>query len=322
MKSHTSSTTGAGRQGGMSRRDFVQTGLLGVAASVVGSALPARALAETAKPATTGGPTVWVFTSEDKAKLMEAALKVISQNGGFGDGIKRMALKVNAAWARTPEQGANTHPDLVAAFLAGVKKAGITEVVLPELSCAPAPTTFKMSGIAAAAEANGATMIDLNKQRKLFVEVAIPGGKRLTSAKVAKDFITPGTVVVNMPVAKHHSAAQLTIAMKNWMGAIEDRSFWHRNDLHQCIADFSSFMKPAWTIVDATRTLMDSGPQGPGTTKHPNQIIVSRDQVAADAVASTLFMDSPAKIGYLRIAGEMGIGVSDLSRMTILRSTV
>ena len=322
MKSHTSSIE-ANRRDGLSRRDFVRVGLLGVAATAVGSTLPGQTLAETPTPPTpAGGSTVWVFTNENKTKLMEAALKVISQNGGFGTGVKRMALKVNAAWARTPEQGANTHPELVDAFLAGVKKAGITEIVLPEFSCAPASTTFKMSGIGAIADKHGATLIDLNKQRKEFVEVAIPGGKKLKSVKVARDFIAAGTVVVNMPVAKHHSGAQLSIAMKNWMGAIEDRGFWHRNNLHQCIADFATFMKPAWTIVDATRTLMDSGPQGPGTLKHPNQLIVSKDQIAADAVASTLFTDSPDKIGYLRIAGEMGIGVTDLSRITVIRTTV
>lgn len=305
---------------GLSRRTFIQTGVLGLAATVTGIADQGQA--EPAAAAATKAE-VWVFTSEDKKKLMAAALDVIAKNGGFGKGTTRLALKVNAAWARTPEQGANTHPELVDAFLEGVKKTGIKEVVMPELSCAPATTSFKMSGIASIATKHGAKLIDLGKNRDQFVEVRIPGGKKLTEAKVARDYITPGTVVVNMPVAKHHGGAQLTIAMKNWMGAVEDRGFWHRNNLHQCIADFASFLKPAWTLVDATRTLMDSGPQGPAKVlNHPNQLIVSKDQVAADAVASTLFVEKPDRIGYLRIAGESGIGVSDLDRITIHRITI
>ncbi len=303
-----------------SRRDFIRAGVFGGAATVVGSALPL--VAEEAV-ATGAKADVWVFTGEDKKKLMAAALDVISKNGGFGKGARRMALKVNAAWPRTPDQGANTHPELIDAFLAGVKKAGIEEVVIPEHTCGPATTTFKMSGIGAVATKHGAKMIDLGANKKQFEQVAIPGGKKLTEAKVARDYITPGTVVVNMPVAKHHGGALITIAMKNWMGAIEDRGFWHRNNLHQCIADFASFMKPAWTLVDATRTIMDNGPQGPAKElRHPNQLIVSRDQVAADAVASSLFVDSPAKVGYLKIAGEMGIGVSDLARINIARVAV
>ena len=300
-----------------SRRDFVRAGILGVTATVVGSVLPARAIESLA---TSAKVDVWVFTGEEKKSLVAAAVKTILANGGFGKGVSRMALKVNAGWARTPEQGANTHPDLVDAFLESVKKAGINEIVLPELACAPAKTSFAMSGIAAVAMKHGATMVDLSIHHDEFIPVQIPGGKKLTEAKVARDFIDPKTVVVNMPVAKHHGGAQLSIAMKNWMGAVQDRGYWHRNNLHQCIADFSSFIKPAWTIIDATRTMMDSGPQGPGTLKHPNQVIVSRDQVAADAVASTLFVESPGKIGYLRIAGEMGIGVSDLNRIAIHRA--
>ena len=110
----------------------------------------------------------------------------------------------------------------------------------------------------------------------------------------------------------------ITMAMKNWMGAIKDRRYWHRTDLHQCIADFSTFMKPAWTIIDATRCIMDSGPQGPAKVlKVPNLLILSKDQVAADAYASSIFHDSPYAVKYLKLAEEMGIGVVDQARMNI-----
>ncbi len=308
----------------LSRREFVRLGVMGGAAAAVVGSIPLRAAVTDAAPAAAGTKAdVWVFTGKDKKKLIAAALAVIEKNGGFGKGIKRMALKVNAAWPRTPEQGANTHPELVDAFLAGVKKAGLEKVVLPEFTCAPAATTFKMSGIGAAAEKHGAEMIDLAKDRKQFVDVKIPQGKKLLAARVPKDLLDPQTVVINMPVAKHHGGAQLTIAMKNWMGSVEDRGFWHKNNLHQCIADFAGFLNARWTIVDATRIMLDSGPQGPAKKmKEPNQLIVSRDQVAADAVAAMLFVDSPAKIGYLKIAGEMGIGVSDPARINIIRQDV
>ena len=312
----------------LSRRDFVRLGVIGGTAAAVVATLPAGA-AESATSATSaalpaGAKTdVWVFTGTDKKKLIDAALKVIAKNGGFGTGIKRMALKVNAAFPRTPEQGATTHPELIDAFITGAKQAGIKEIVMPEFACSTTVKTFKISGIGAVADKHGVDLMDLSKNRDEFVEVDIPRGKSLTKAKVAKDLIDPKTVVVNMPVAKHHSGARLSIAMKNWMGSIEDRGFWHRNDLHQCIADFASFLNARWTIVDATRIMLDKGPQGPAKNmKQPNQIIVSRDQVAADAIASLLFVESPAQIGYLKIAGEMGIGVSDPARINVIRETV
>lgn len=95
--------------------------------------------------------------------------------------------------------------------------------------------------------------------------------------EVSKYFTSPDISVVNMPVAKHHGGAGLTIAMKNWMGAVKDRGWWHKNNLHQCIADISTLIKPQWTIIDASRIMMDSGPQGPAKElKKPNMIIISK----------------------------------------------
>ena len=40
---------------------------------------------------------------------------------------------------------------------------------------------------------------------------------------------------INVPIAKTHSLAKLTLGMKNLMGIVWDRRYWHRNDLQQCI---------------------------------------------------------------------------------------
>jgi len=270
------------------------------------------------------GADVWVVTGADKAKLMRKCLEIIQQNGGFGIGVKNLALKVNAGWDRKPEDGANTHPELVDAFLKGCKEAGMAKVVLPEFSCHPAQKTFMASGIFEVAKKNGAEMIDLGTDKSSFVKTSLPKAVSLKEAEVSKYFLE-SYAVVNMPVAKHHSAASLTMAMKNWMGAVKDRGFWHKNNLHQCIADIATLIKPQWTIIDATRTMMDSGPQGPAKVLNtPNCVILSKDQVAADAyTAKTLFPESIwSKALYIKIAGEMKSGVADLDKMTIKKLEV
>ena len=297
---------------GLTRREFLSAGIVGGAAIILTQNLPAATTQKVKKT------DVWVFHGKDKKKLMNACLKVISDNGGFGKGAKKLTLKVNAAWYRTPEQGANTHPELVDAFLAGCKKMGIKEIVMPEHSCDDPRKSFPRSGLLQVAQKNGAKMYSLGRNRKLYKEVKIPKGKRLKKALVGKDFLETDALV-NIPVAKHHGSARLSIAMKNWMGAVRDRGYWHRNNLHQCIADFSTFIKPTWTIIDATRIMLDRGPKGPARNlKHPNLIILSRDQVAADAYASTLFPGvGPTKVGYLKIAREMKIGTTEVSKMAV-----
>ncbi len=293
-----------------SRRGFVKMGVAGTTAAIV---VPSSTKAAAADDKV----DVWVLHGTDNRKLMQKAMDIIQKNGWFGKDAKTLALKVNAAWSRTPEEGANTHPDLVDVFIEGAKKGGVEEILIPEHPCNSAKIAFKRSGIGPVAKAHKCKMIDLKKKQKSFRKVAIPQGKKLKSAEVAGEFLD-ADAVVNMPVAKHHSGATLTMAMKNWMGAIKDRGYWHRTDLHQCIADFSTFMKPTWTIIDATRCIMDSGPQGPAKElKVPNLLIVSKDQVAADAYASSIFHDSPYAVKYLRHAEEMGIGVVDQARMNI-----
>jgi len=295
-----------------SRRDFIKAGAAGVAIA----ATPTSLLAEVTKP------DVWVFHGTDKTKLMKACLEMINANGGFGKQAKSLALKVNAAWTRTPEEGANTHPDLVGTFLKGAREFGVTKMDVPEHPCHRAAEAFKRSGIHDAVKSADAEMIDMKTEKKFYSDVALPKARSLTSARVTKHFLE-ADAVVNMPVAKHHSGATLTMAMKNWMGAVEDRRFWHRNNLHQCIADFSTFIKPAWTIIDATRIMMDKGPQGPAKTlKTPDLLVVSKDQVAADAYAATLFHDDPRTVKYLALAEEMGMGVINAAQMNIHRVEV
>ncbi|HEY5653878.1 MAG TPA: DUF362 domain-containing protein [Pontiella sp.] len=291
-----------------SRRGFVKIGMAGTATVLASSEIIAD-----------NDPKVdvWVLHGTDKQRLMQKALELIQENGWFGSNVKTLALKVNAAWSRTPEEGANTHPDLVDAFIKGVKKGGVKEVILPEHPCNNAKIAFERSGIKSVADENKCKMIDLKTRQKSFREVQIPLGKKLKTAEVAAEFIDVDAVV-NMPVAKHHEGATLSIAMKNWMGIIKDRRHWHRTDLHQCIADFSTFMKPSWTIIDATRCMLDSGPQGPANElKIPDLLILSKDQVAADAYASSIFHETPYAVKYLKYAEEMGIGVVDSSQMNI-----
>jgi uncharacterized protein (DUF362 family) len=294
----------------ITRRSFIKTGALAGAAL---SLKPTVLFADEKNKKT----DVWVIHGEDKKKLMKKCLEIISANGGLGGKKGSLALKVNSAWARTPEEGANTDPILVDEFIKGCKSMGVKKVVLPENPCASAKYAFTKSGILAVAKENGVKMINLAGKSGDFKEVEIPEGKSLKSALVAKEFLD-ADIVIDMPVAKHHGGATLSIAMKNWMGAVKDRRYWHRNNLHQCIADFCTFMKPDWAIVDATKIMLDKGPQGPTSNmKYPNLLIVSKNQVAADAYSATLFHDIPTKVKYIKYAGQMGLGPVELSEMNI-----
>jgi uncharacterized protein (DUF362 family) len=104
-----------------------------------------------------------------------------------------------------------------------------------------------------------------------------------------------------------------------------DRRFFHNNGLEQCIADMCfAPKKPDLNIIDAYRILRKSGPQG--RAKEDGELtqyqMLGTDMVALDAAAAKLYGRKPEELGYIRIAGEMGAGKSDLSTVKIKRITL
>jgi len=271
--------------------------------------LPASALAGV-------GPRVVVVHGADVAEMLQ---KGMAKLGGFGAFVKKgqkATVKVNAAWASRPEQGGNTHPALVGAIVEGCRKAGASEVVLPENTCSPHEQSFVLSGIEAAAAAAGGRLYQLGEGQ--YRKVALPRGKLLKRAEVATDVLETGCLI-NVPVAKSHGGAVLTVSMKNWMGSVRDRKFWHQGQLHQCIADCSTLIEPNLIVVDATRIMLTNGPRGPGQIATPGELIFGTDPVAVDAYAATLFGKQPFSVPHIEIAHEMGIGVGDLDKVEIVR---
>lgn len=97
---------------------------------------------------------------------------------------------------------------------------------------------------------------------KYFKVVAIPGGVTLKKTKIHESLIE-ADAWINVPILKNHGGAKLSCAMKNMMGIVWDRRFFHQNDLQQCIADICTWQKkPVLNIVDAYRMMHQNGPQG------------------------------------------------------------
>jgi uncharacterized protein (DUF362 family) len=145
-------------------------------------------------------------------------------------------------------------------------------------------------------------------------------GVKLKKAKV-HELILESDVFINVPVLKHHSSADLSIAMKNLMGVVWDRTFWHRNNLHQCIADYATHRKPDLNVIDGYRVMMKNGPRGVSVNDVVSYktLILSPDIVAADAAAAKVFGSEPEDIGYIVKAAELGVGTYNLDSLNINR---
>jgi uncharacterized protein (DUF362 family) len=290
------------------RREFLKT----AAAVAAAAAFAPRQLFAEAPSALA---RVVAVHGTDVPLMLKTGIDALGGWSAFVQQGQRVTLKVNAGWASTPEQGANTHPALVEECIRACKAAGAATVTLPEKSCSPSDTSFEMSGIGAAVQRAGGRLYALDDDKD-FQTMDIPQGKNLKTAEIARDVLDTDCLI-NMPVAKSHGGATLTIGMKNWMGSVRDRGFWHRNKLHQCIADCSTVIKPKLIIVDATRIMVAKGPRGPGPMEYPHQIVFGTDPVAVDAYVATLFQKEPFSIPYIQIAHDMGIGCGDLAKIEL-----
>ncbi len=280
-----------------SRREFVARTALGTAALC----LTGRSFAQ-GKPES----RVIVVKGKDVERMLAKGLEKLGGLKSFFKPGAKVVIKPNAAWAGTPEMGSNTTPALFASCITACRKAGAAKVLSPENPCSKPKEAFGMSALEeAAAKAGGRLFLP-----KEYKPAAIPQGKRLTEAMFPTD-ILENDCLINMPVAKSHGGATLTLSMKNWMGSVKDRGFWHRNDLHQCIADCSTRIKPSFVIIDAMRIMLTGGPRGPGKLVYPGQLVFATDFVAADAYAATLFDRDPMSIRHIKLADEAGIGRGD-----------
>ncbi|MFP4065119.1 MAG: DUF362 domain-containing protein [Bacteroidales bacterium] len=251
--------------------------------------------------------------------------RAMEEMGGMEQFVKpgqTVALKPNASWDVPAERAANTNPDLVAAIVEDCLRAGASRVYAFDHTCDEWERSYSNSGVEDAVKRAGGEMLHANLERS-YMEVDIPGGQRLTKAKVHERLIE-SDVFINVPILKHHGATTVTIAMKNLMGVVWDRKFWHSNDLHQCIADFCLYRKPDLNIVDAYLVMTQNGPRGTSQSDltRMRSLLVSPDILAVDAAASMMLGHQPEDIGHLRIASEMGIGQINLDNLNIQRVSV
>ncbi|MDR0713488.1 MAG: DUF362 domain-containing protein [Bacteroidales bacterium] len=248
--------------------------------------------------------------------------KGIASIGGMERFVKKgqsVVVKPNIGWDRTPEFGANTTPELIAKIVEHCLKAGAKDVFVFDHTCDNWQKAYATSGIEKAAKAAGAKVIPGNNE-SAYKEVSVPGGKSLKSVKI-HEAILNSEVLINVPVLKHHDGAGVSFAMKNLMGIVWDRSFWHRNDLQQCIADMVTCRKPSLNIIDGYRVMKKNGPKGVSISNVllEKAQIISTDIVAADAAAAKIFGKNPETIGHIKIAAEMGLGKIDLTKLNINR---
>ena len=230
-----------------------------------------------------------------------------------------VVVKPNIGWAKTPETAANTNPALVKRIIEHCFKAGAKEVCVLDHTCNAWKDCYKKSGIAAVAKAAGAKVVCGNHKQD-YRTIEVPDGKRLKNTMIHK-VVLDCDVLINIPVLKNHGGAVMTCSMKNLMGVVWDRRYYHKNNLQQCIADFVTVRKPDLNVVDAFRVMKKGGPRGRrlADVVEMRYQLISADIVAVDTAASKILGISSNRIPHLKLAEELKLGTMDLDKLNVKR---
>jgi uncharacterized protein (DUF362 family) len=322
--------------GNISRRDFLRGTVAGLGAMLAARFLAACSAASPqpapdlnpmpVKPAETGAakpaaaasyPHIAVVKGKDPEAITRAAVNAL---GGIGRFIKKgdnVIIKPNIGPnVRTWEHAATTNPWVVGAVVRMCFEAGAGRVRVMDRPFGGTPEAgYTASGIKEQVEKAGGQMEIMSRVK--FLSTEIPEGRDIKKWDIYEDILR-ADALINIPIAKQHSGARLTLGLKNMMGVIGSPHMFHMN-IHQRIADLATRIRPTLTIIDAVRILVANGPTGGnmGDVRFTDTIIAGTDTVALDSYATRLFNMQPDDVPYIGLAASMGIGNADLSKLEI-----
>ncbi len=295
----------------MDRRKFLKaSALAGMALALPGGLDKLLPGAEAAQ-----APDLAVARGASPYAITKAAIDAL---GGIGRFISRgdvVVVKPNIGWDRTPEFAANTNPEVVAAVVKLCFEAGAKTVKVFDHPCVDPRRSYKQSGIADSARALGADVHFMDDRK--YKEMQLSGLALKTWPLYQEVF--EADKVINVPIAKHHSLATLTLGMKNWMGVMGGSRGKIHHNLEGSLVDVSMKIKPALVILDAVRILTANGPQGGSLrdVKKMDTVIAGTDQVSVDSYGATLFGLKGSSLDYVVAADKAGLGKMDLKKIKI-----
>jgi uncharacterized protein (DUF362 family) len=268
------------------------------------------------------GAKLAIVKGNDRGRTLSAAMEAL---GGFHSFVKsgdRVLIKVNAAFAASPDLGATTHPDLVGALVTLCREAGVASIRVTDNPINDPAGCFRLTGIQQAVEkAGGEVILPL---KRLFSPLSLPGGRLIRDWPVLQAPFTGVTKVIGLAAVKDHHRSGASLTLKNWYGLLGGRRNVFHQEIHTIIAELGQLIRPTLVVLDGTMTMMTNGPTGGSLAdlKATHTLIAGTDPVAVDACGAELLERSPADLPHLALAEAAGLGRVDYHALNPARVTV
>ncbi|MDR2192650.1 MAG: DUF362 domain-containing protein [Endomicrobium sp.] len=305
----------------MNRRKFIKSAAFAALVTAAASKFPKAVLSQNT-PGVSSLPDVVGVRNGTPVEMFRKGIDALGCMQAFVKPGQKVIIKPNISFDSGPERGANTNPDLVAEIVRQAKAAGASNVSVFDHTLNEWRSSYKNSGTQDAVERAGGTMLPAN-DGKYYEYMRRPQAKKLKESALFKQMLE-ADVFINVPILKNHGGAKMSCAIKNLMGVVWDRRSWHGNGLNQSIAEVLYYIKPSLNVIDAYRVLRANGPRGVSVddVDIKKYMIISKDIVAADSAALGVIGYGLSDVPYVKIAGDLGFGEYDLSKLKIERISI
>ncbi len=235
--------------------------------------------------------------SYETSEVEAAVRRALEALGGIRAFIRegeRVLVKPNLLTDAAPEQGVDTHPEVVRAVLRCLKS------VTPNVVCGDGPSVwgekrdiervYEVSGVRRVCEEEAVEMVYFN----------IP---RLRGRYPLTDWLQKCDRVVSVPKMKTHGFTVLTAGVKNCFGFVVGMNkmkihseFPYPEDLCCALVDIFEFCAPHLSVCDAITAMQGEGPGSSGTLRSLGLVAVSPDALALDMVLAQVMGLKPEDI--------------------------
>ncbi|MFH1032938.1 MAG: DUF362 domain-containing protein [Pseudomonadota bacterium] len=252
-----------------------------------------------------------VVRASQRVPALLAGLKALGGLEAFIKRGDRVLIKVNAGFATPPNMGATTNPELLGELIRQCLAVGAERVVVTDNPINDPQSCFALTGIGQATqEAGGVLAPPLERH---FHPTTVEGARLIRDWPLLYGPFEGVNKVIGLCPVKDHHRSGASMTMKNWYGLLGGRRNIFHQDIHTIIAELAMLVRPSLVILDGVVSMISNGPTGgsPDDLKPTGTLILSTDQVAADALGATLLGKTPADLPFIGNAAAAGLGTVD-----------
>lgn len=224
----------------------------------------------------------------------------------------QIGIKPNLVSPSEASWGATTHPEVVAGIIEYLQERGYHKIAMLEGSWVGDKTAeaYEVCGYRDLSEKYQVPFWDMQKEKGIARDCR---GVQLNICKRVTDV----DFLINVPVLKGHCQTKITCALKNMKGLIpntEKRRF-HAMGLHKPIAHLNAGIHQDFIVVDNICGDLDF--EDGGNPVVMNRVMAACDPVLVDAYVCQMMHYEVAEVPYVKLAGELGVGCSDISKADV-----